>query len=122
MQHEAMRQLGIEDHDQAPPAENFTESAEKRVPPGIAGSGQLIEDHNIEVDAERLAGTGRGTCAPAMKMPTKWRKPTSSNPQIMQQIEPMVIEEQAVEWLVEKWCRKIQKSGLQRVHEAAGLI
>nr|NIS41847.1 trigger factor [Desulfuromonadales bacterium] len=31
MQHEAMQRLGIEDHDQAPPLENFAESAEKRV-------------------------------------------------------------------------------------------
>ena len=35
LQHDAMRRLGIEDHDKAPPAENFAEAAERRVTLGL---------------------------------------------------------------------------------------
>ena len=35
MQHEAMQRMGIKDHDQAPPMENFAEPAQKRVHLGL---------------------------------------------------------------------------------------
>ena len=43
MQHDAMRRMGIEDHDQAPPLENFADSADKRVRLGLLIR-QLIAD------------------------------------------------------------------------------
>ncbi len=99
MQHEAMHRLGIEDHDQAPPMENFAEQAEKRVRLGLLIR-QLIADNNIVLDEEGLrthvehmvAGYDEAEDMANMYM---------SNPQIRQQIEPVALEQLAVNWLVD---------------------
>ena len=99
MQHEAMHRLGIEDHDQAPPVENFAEQADKRVRLGLLMR-QLISDQNIVLDDEALrahvdqmvAGYDESEEMANMYM---------SNPQIRQQIEPIALEQMAVNWLVE---------------------
>lgn len=99
MQHEAMRQLGIEDHDQAPPIDNFTENAEKRVRLSFLMR-QLIEDKGIEVDAEKLNERVEQMCA-GYENPDEMIHTYLGNPHIMGQIEPMVLEDQAVDWIVE---------------------
>jgi trigger factor len=107
MQHEAMRQLGIEDHDQAPPIENFKENAEKRVRLSLLIR-QIIDDNSIEVDGVRLKERVEQLCAGyenAEEMVTTYL----GNPQIMSQIEPMVMEEQAVEWIIENGKEKKKK-------------
>ena len=99
MQQEAMRQFGIEDPEQAPPIDNFVEGAEKRVRLSLLVR-QLIDDQGIETDAEKLRTRVEELCAGyenSADMVTTYM----SNPQIMSQIEPMVLEEQAVEWLIE---------------------
>jgi trigger factor len=73
LQHDAMRQLGIEEHDKAPPMDEFTESAEKRVRQICAGY------ENAEEMVQNYMST----------------------PQVMERLEPMVTEEQAVEWIIE---------------------
>jgi len=107
MQHEAMRQLGIEDHSQAPPIENFKENAEKRVRLSLLIR-QVIDDNSIEVDGVRLKERVEQLCAGyenADEMVTTYL----GNPQIMSQIEPMVMEEQAVEWIIENGKEKKNK-------------
>ncbi len=99
MQHEAMRQLGIEDHAQAPPLDNFTEGAEKRVRLSLLIQ-QLVADNNLELDAARLRERVEQICAGyenSGAMVTNYL----ANPQVMSRIEPMVMEEQAVEWIIE---------------------
>jgi trigger factor len=98
MQHEAMRQLGIEDHDQAPPIENFTENAEKRVRLSLL-IGKLIEDNDIVVDADKMKDRVEQLCA-GYENPEEMAQTYLGNPQIMSQIEPMVLEDQAVDWIV----------------------
>ena len=107
MQHETMRQLGIEDHDQAPPIDNFIEGAEKRVRLSLLVR-QLVDDNNIELDAGRLRERVEQLCAGyenAGKMVTTYL----GDPQIMSRIEPMVMEEQAVEWIIENGIEKKKK-------------
>ena len=99
MQHEAMRQLGIEDHDQAPPIDNFTENAEKRVRLGFLMR-QLIEDKGIETDVGKLNERVEQMCA-GYENADEMVHSYLGNPQIMEQIEPMVLEDQAVDWVVE---------------------
>ncbi|MEE3235702.1 MAG: trigger factor [Pseudomonadota bacterium] len=99
MQHEAMRQLGIEDHDQAPPIDNFTENAEKRVRLSFLMR-QLIEDKGIETDVEKLNERVEQMCA-GYENADEMANSYLGNPQIMEQIEPMVLEDQAVDWVVE---------------------
>jgi trigger factor len=99
MQHDAMRQFGIEDHDQAPPIDNFTEGAEKRVRLSLLIQ-QLVADNDIVLDADRLRERVEQICAgyeDSGAMVTNYL----ANPQVMSRIEPMVMEEQAVEWIIE---------------------
>ncbi len=107
MQHEAMRQHGIEDPSQAPPVENFKESAAKRVQLSLLMR-QIIDDNNIEVDQNRLRERIEQMCA-GYENPQEIVNTYLSNPQIMQQIEPMVLEEQAVAWLIENGKEKRKK-------------
>ncbi len=107
MQHDAMRQFGIEDHDQAPPIDNFTESAQKRVQLSLLIK-RLVEDNDIALDASRLRERVEQICAGyenAEEMVTAYL----GNPQDMARIEPAVMEEQAVEWIIENGVEKLKK-------------
>jgi trigger factor len=107
MQHEAMRQYGIEDHDQAPPIENFKEAAEKRVRLSLLIR-QVIDDNKIEVDGARLREKVEQICA-GYENADEMVSTYLGNPQIMSQVEPLVIEEQAVEWIVANGKEKKKK-------------
>ncbi len=107
MQHDAMRQFGIEDHDKAPPIDNFTDAAEKRVRLSLLIR-QLVDDNGIELDADRLRARVEQICAGyenAEEMVTAYL----GNPQVMERIEPLVMEEQAVEWIIENGVEKKNK-------------
>jgi len=107
MQHDAMRQFGIEDHGQAPPIDEFTEGAEKRVRLSLLIQ-QLVTDNAIELDAGRVRERVEQICAGyenAEEMVANYL----SNPQVMSKIEPMVMEEQAVEWIIENGIEKKKK-------------
>lgn len=98
LQHEAMRQLGIEDHDQAPPRENFAAAAERRVRLGLLIN-QVIADAGIVLDPERLRGRVEELCS-SYENSEEMVNAYLGNPQLMAQIEPMVLEDQAVDWLI----------------------
>ena len=107
MQHEAMRRLGIEDHDQAPPMENFAESAEQRVRLGLLVR-QLIADQNITLDEARVRAHVEEMCA-GYENSEEMVNIYMSNPQIVQQVEPLVLEQMAVDWLTEHGTVKEKK-------------
>ena len=99
MQHEAMRRLGIEDHDRAPALDNFAEAAEKRVRLGLLLR-QLIGDQNLALDEARLRAHVEELCAgyeSADEMVEMYMKSAD----IRRQIEPAALEQVAVDWLVE---------------------
>jgi len=111
LQHDTMRRLGIEDHDKAPPAENFAEAAERRVRLGLLVR-QLIQDNNLTVDTDRVRKHVEEMCASyenAGDMVAMYM----SNEQALAQIEPMVLEDQAVEWLTENGVAKTRKVGFK---------
>ena len=99
MQHEAMQRMGIEDHDQAPPMENFADMAEKRVRLALLVR-QLIADQNLTVDADQVRARVEDMCA-GYENAEDMVNVYMSNPQMVQQIEPMVLEDQAIDWLLE---------------------
>jgi trigger factor len=99
MQHEAMRQMGIEDHAQAPPMENFAESAEKRVQLGLLVR-QVIADQQLTLDESRVRSHVEAMCA-GYENADEMVNIYMSNPQIVQQVEPMVLEQMAIDWLVD---------------------
>ncbi|MDX1508151.1 MAG: trigger factor, partial [Woeseiaceae bacterium] len=100
MQHEAMRRLGIEDHDDAPPLENFAEPADRRVRLGLLIR-QLIADNDLKLDEARVRAHVEEMCA-GYENAEDMVNMYMSNPQVMQQIEPMVLEQVAVEFLLEQ--------------------
>jgi trigger factor len=111
MQHDAMRQFGIEDHDQAPPIDEFTEAAEKRVRLTLLIQ-QLVTDNKIELDAGRMRERVEQICA-GYENSEEMVANYLSNPQVMERIEPMVMEEQAVEWIIENGIEKKKKIGFK---------
>lgn len=111
MQHEAMRQLGIEDHDKAPAAENFTAAAERRVRLGLLLR-QYIRDQALTVSPERVREHVEEMCA-GYENADEMIASYLGNPQFVGHIEPIVLEEQAVERLVENGKQKPKKVGFK---------
>jgi len=99
LQHEAMQRMGIEDHDQAPPKENFAEVAEKRVRLGLLLS-QVISDQKLTVDDGMVRARVEEMCA-SYESSAEMVEAYMSNPQIVQQVEPMILEQQAIDWLAQ---------------------
>jgi trigger factor len=118
MQHEAMRQLGIEDHDKAPPQENFRENADKRVRLGLLLR-QVIAENKITVDQDAVRARVEEMCA-GYENADDMVNMYMSNPQIMQQIEPMVVEQKAVDWLLENGKTKKKKVSFKDYMNAPG--
>lgn len=110
-QHEAMRRLGIEDHDKAPPLENFRPAAERNVRLGLLLR-QLIEDTGLEVDRERVKRKIEEICS-SYEQPEEMAASYFGNPQVMARLEPLVLEEQAVDWLVEHGDASSRKVGFR---------
>ena len=99
MQHEAMQRMGIEDHDQAPPAENFAEAAQKRVRLGLLLR-QVIADQSISIGEQQVRAHVESLCA-GYENPDQMVELYMSNPQVIQQVEPVVLEQAAIDWLLE---------------------
>jgi trigger factor len=112
MQHEAMRQLGIEDHDKAPPRENFAEGAEKRVRLGLLLR-QYIQDNSLTVDAGRLRERVEDMCGGYENAPDMVAN-YMANPKILAQIEPVVLEEQAVDLIIQNGVEKEKKISFKK--------
>ncbi len=107
MQHEAMRRLGIEDHDQAPPMENFADAADKRVRLGLLVR-QLIADKELTLDEARVRAHVEEMCA-GYENAEEMVNIYMSNPQVVQQVEPLALEQMAVDWLVDNGSVKEKK-------------
>ncbi len=99
MQREAMQRMGLEDADQAPPVENFSAAAEKRVALGLLLR-QLIVDKELTVDEAMMRARVEELCA-GYENSDDMVNMYMSNPQVLQQIEPMVVEQQAIDWIME---------------------
>jgi trigger factor len=109
LQHDAMQRLGIEDHDQAPPISNFEEMAEKRVRLSLLVS-QLIADQDIKVDDAKLREHVEEMCA-GYENSEDMVNMYLGNAQILQQIQPVVLEQQAFDWLLENGKSSAKKVG-----------
>jgi len=104
MQHEAMRRLGIEDHDEAPPLEKFEESAEKRVRLGLLIR-QLIADQGLTVDATQVRAHVEEICE-SYENVDEMVEMYMNDPKLLQKVEPVVLEQAAIDWLIEKGTAK----------------
>ncbi len=107
MQKESMRQMGIKDEKDMPPAENFSEMAEKRVKLGLLIS-KYIEDKGLEVDHKKVKKHIEDMFA-GYQEPDKLIEQYMSNQQIMGQIQSMVLEEQAFDLIAKEGREKPNK-------------
>jgi trigger factor len=98
---ESLRSMGVaEDDPHAPPPAEFRDAAERRVRLGLLVAA-VIQDNGIEVDRERVKAKVDEVCVP-YEEPDKIRAMYFQNPQLLAQVENVVLEEQVVEWLVER--------------------
>jgi len=107
LQKEAMQRLGVEDPELAPPLDNFSEGAEKRVALGLLLR-QVIVDKEITVDEALLRTRVEEMCA-GYENADDMVSMYMSNPQVMQQVEPMVVEQQAINWIIDNGKTKDKK-------------
>ena len=97
LQKETMQRMGITDENQAPAADTFQETAEKRVRLGLLMS-EILSQNEIELDDERVNAKVDEICAP-YENPDEIRNIYLQNPQFMGQIQNMVLEEQVTDFL-----------------------
>ncbi len=107
MQKESMRQMGIKDENDMPPAENFTDMAEKRVKLGLLIS-KYIEDKALKVDQEKVKKHIEDMFA-GYQEPDKLIEQYMGNQQIMGQIQSMVLEDQAFDLIAKEGKEKSNK-------------
>ena len=107
MQKESMRQMGLEDEKDMPPAENFTEMAEKRVKLGLLIS-KYIDDRELKVDQEKVKKHIEEMFA-GYQEPEKLIEQYMGNQQIMSQIQSLVLEEQAFDLIAQEGKEKLKK-------------
>lgn len=98
MQHEAMKRMGVKDHSQAPPREVFEEQARRRVGLGLLIN-EIIKAQDLQADkaevTERLNQIASGYSDSKQVL-----QAYTSNPGMMSQIEMMVLEQHAVDWVL----------------------
>jgi len=100
MQKETMQRMGVTEPDQAPSAESFRETAEKRVRLGLLMSA-AIKENDIELDQSLVTSKVDEMCAP-YDNPDEIRNIYLQNQQFLGQIQNMVLEEQVVAFLTEQ--------------------
>jgi len=107
LQREAMQRLGIEDAEQAPPLDNFSEAAAKRVALGLLLR-QVIVDKELKADKAMIRARVEELCA-GYENSEDMVNMYIGDPQMMQRIEPMVVEQQAIDWIIEHGKNKTKK-------------
>ena len=99
LQHEAMRQYGIEDHAKAPPLDTFRPLAERRVRLSLLVQ-ELIAKEKIVLDRARVDERIQELASP-YEIPEEAARLYRSNKDLMAQVESAVLEDQVVDFLIE---------------------
>jgi trigger factor len=99
---ESLKNMGIADENDpnAPAVAEFRDAAERRVRLGLLMS-TIIKDSELQIDRDLVKEKIDEMAAP-YDQPEEIRKIYFQNPQLMGQVENMVLEEQVVAWLVDK--------------------
>jgi trigger factor len=99
LQKDAMQRMGIEDPEQAPELANFREMAERRVRLGLLVQ-QLISDKDIQLDTDRLRAKVEEMFA-GYDQSEQLVSAYLGNQDFISRLGPVVLEEQAVDWLID---------------------
>lgn len=105
LRHDALHRMGLghgEDDKNAPdlPDELFEEQARKRVSLGLL-LGEVIRSQELQPEEARLQETLNGMVG-GYQQPEEALRAYRQNPQVMRQLEALVLENQAVDWLLEQ--------------------
>jgi trigger factor len=100
MQMDAGRQMGARDASQLPPVEQFQEPARKRVALGLV-LGEVIKASGLTVDRNRVQ-VKLQEMAEQYPDPVQALKAYRDNQDAQRQLESLVLEEQVIEWLLER--------------------
>jgi len=100
LQLDAGRRMGAKDVSQLPPREAFEEPARRRAALGLL-MGQIVQSEGLKVDRERVQSRLNDLIA-TYPNPDEARRAYLQNAEAMRQIESVVLEDQVVEWIVER--------------------
>lgn len=100
MQIESARRMGAKDASQVPPPEPFVEPARRRVALGML-VGELIKTRGITLDRGRVESR-LAEVAGGYPDPSSVLKAYRQNAEAMRQVENMVLEDQVVDYLLER--------------------
>jgi trigger factor len=100
LQLDAGRRMGAREVSQLPPRENFVEAAKRRVALGLLMN-EVIKQGKIEVDRARVQRKLE-ELAQQFPNPEQALKVYREDRQMQRQIENLVLEDQAIDWLLER--------------------
>lgn len=100
LQADAMRRMGTEDPEQAPGREQFEGYARRRVALGLLVQ-ELIRANGIELDNSRVDARIEELVAP-YEEPEEAARLYRGTPELLQQVQSTVLEEQVVDFLLEQ--------------------
>lgn len=100
LQLDAARRMGAREASQLPPAESFTEAAKRRVALGLLMN-EVIKQGKIELDRARVQRKLEELVA-QFPNPEQALKAYREDRNTQRQIESLVLEDQAIDWLVER--------------------
>ena len=100
MQKDWMNRSGIEDHEQAPPLDDFNEIAKDRVHLGLL-VGELVQSKEIKLDPDKVK-TKLDELSKTYPNPEEIRKMYEQSSQLMDQLKSLVMEDQVIDWLIER--------------------
>ena len=116
LQQDAMRRMGVTDQADAPPRDNFLPAATRRVQVGLLMQ-EFLSSESITLDRDRLEDKMRELFTgydSNDEMIANYLK----EPQFLQQIEPMVLEDQAIEALRAKGAETKNKISFKEYMDA----
>jgi trigger factor len=100
LQAQALRRMGTQDWNRAPPAESLQEPARKRVALGLL-IGEIVRVQQLKVDRTRVEQRLDALSA-GHNDPAALRRQYLQSREAMDQIESSVLEEQAIDWALSR--------------------
>ena len=100
MQKDWMKRSGVEDVSAAPELDSFNQIATERVHLGLLVN-ELVVSREMQLDDERVK-TKLGEITNAYPNGDEIKKMYEQTPELMDQLKSMVMEDQVVDWLIDK--------------------
>ncbi len=100
MQIDAARRMGVRDASKIPPREPFVEAAKRRVALGLLIN-EIIRSETIQLDRDRV-NVRLEEVVSSYDNPQEMMRTYRENHEAMHQIETLVLEDQAVDWLLQR--------------------